>query len=162
MDRTEKIKQFCLSFATFGALGEWRLGGVVASLFAIPTMLFFRSVYWLSNIFFYWFVLFLAALVVVVVQAALLLDFEKAQRAAVLDKIVGVMISFIGVSLKWRVIIFGFILFHFLNTMQPFAYYRKIVRYIEKLPGIFGIFGAEILSGFLVNLSLHLIAWVMR
>jgi len=71
------------------------------------------------------------------------------------------MVALIGVSLRWRVVIFGLILFHLLHTFRLFWWYRKIVGYVERLPGIIGIFGAAILSGALVNLFLHLIAWVM-
>lgn len=161
MERIEKVKKFCYRFSTFGPIGEWWLGGVLVSLFAIPTLLLFRSLYWLSLPVFYWVLVLLLTFLLVVIQGALQFNPERAQRAIVLDKILGVMIAFVGVGLRWRVIIFGFILFHILNTIKPFMFYRKTVCYIEKLPGILGILGAEILSGFLVNLALRVIAWVM-
>ena len=71
------------------------------------------------------------------------------------------MIALSGVPLRWRVVIFGFVLFHVLNTLKPFQPYRKVVKYIEFMPGVVGVFGAELLSGALVNVFLHLMIWVM-
>ena len=34
MDASKKLKQFCFAFSSFGALGEWKFGGIVASVFA--------------------------------------------------------------------------------------------------------------------------------
>jgi phosphatidylglycerophosphatase A len=161
MENRNKIKKFCFRFSTFGVFGSWWLSGVIASLFAIPSLLLLRSVYWISFTFFYWLIILASVLLLVIIQGALQFDPERAKRAVVLDKIVGVMIAFVGINLRWRVIIFGFILFHILNTLKPVLFYRKLVNFIEKFPGVLGILGAEILSGFLVNLTLHLVAWVM-
>jgi len=161
MGATEKIKNFCFKFATFGALGEWWLGGVVASVFAIPSLLFFQSVYWFSHKIFYWFLLFCAILFFIVIQYAIYADPEKAPRTIVLDKVIGVMIALAGVPLRWRVIIFGFLMFHVLNTLKPFFWYRKVIRRVERVPGILGVLGADVLSAALVNVFLHTIAWVM-
>ena len=88
---------------------------------------------------------------------------EAGQEAKiVLDKIIGVMAAFIYVPLKLRVVIFGFILFHVINTFQVFNFYKRIIKYAESLPGALGIIGSDILSGLLVNLFLQLIYWVMR
>jgi phosphatidylglycerophosphatase A len=104
--------------------------------------------------------------VLIIIQCALLsstdeYDCCRVARAIVFDKIIGAMIALAGVSLRWRVVIFGFLLFHFINTVQPFYWYRKIIRQFERLPGVFGILVGDILSGLLVNIFLHLIAWVM-
>jgi len=161
MQAIEKIKKICFYLATCGYLGEWWLGGLVASVFAIPLILLFQSIYWLSPTIFWWFLVAVVVLLLITVQMAVMFDNERAARVVVLDKIVGVMIALAGVPLKWRVIFFGFILFHILNAVQPSNWYRKIVRSIEKLPGLFGIFGAELFAALLVNISLRLIAWVM-
>lgn len=161
MEKTEKIKRILFAFSTFGALGEWSLGGIIASVFAIPMLLLFRSIYWFNTTVFYWLIVLCAGLFVVAVQGAVQIDPERAKRAVVLDKLVGMMIAFVGVGLRWRVLFFGFVLFHLLNTLRPFIFYRKVIRYIERLPGVLGILGAEVLSGLIVNFLLHVIAWVM-
>lgn len=161
MRATEKIKRACYTIATLSSLGEWWLGGVFASMLGIPFLLLLQSVYWLGNVLFYWTLALTAILFLVIVQWALQAEPERAPYSIVCDKILGVMISLAGIPLRWRVIFFGFILFHLLNTLKPFGWYRKIIKYIERLPGVFGVLGADILSGVLVNFFLQLIVWVM-
>jgi len=161
MRAKEKVKKACYAIATLGSLGEWWLGGVFASVLGIPLLLFFQSVYWLSQVLFYWTVALSGILFLVIIQWSLQVDPERASRAIVCDKIIGVMISLIGVPLRWRIIFFGFIMFHMVNTLQPFSWYRKLIGYIERLPGVFGVLGAEILSAALVNFFLQVIVWVM-
>lgn len=161
MRATERIKGFCSTFSTLGALGEWWLGGLVASIFAIPLLLFFQSIYWFSFHLFAWTLVFTIALFLIVIQCTIFANREKAQDIIVLDKIIGVMIALAGVSLRWRIIFFGFLLFHLLNTVKPFLWYRKVLRRVDHLPGIFGILGSDILSGVVVNIFLQVMAWVM-
>ncbi|MBU1007998.1 phosphatidylglycerophosphatase A [Candidatus Dependentiae bacterium] len=161
MRANENIKRACYAVATLSPLGEWWLGGVFASALGVPFLLLFQSVYWLGNLLFYWTIAFTAILFLIITQWALHAYPEKAPKAIVCDKILGVMISLAGVPLRWRIIFFGFVLFHLLNTLKPFAWYRRLIEYIEKLPGVFGVLGAEILSGVLVNFVLQLLVWVM-
>ena len=161
MRTIEKVKKACYSIATLSSLGEWWLGGVFASVLGIPFLLLLQSVYWLNDVLFYWTLAVSAILFLVITQWALQVDPERAPRAIVCDKILGVMIALAGVPLRWRIIFFGFILFHMVNTVKPFSWYRKIIGYIERLPGVFGILGAEVLSAVLVNFFLQLIVWVM-
>lgn len=161
MSVTTKLKTACLRFATLGALGGWQFGGIVASIFAVPLLLFFQSIYWLSGTLFSWLILVVAIIFLGSIQIALLAGSERVARFIVLDKIIGVMIALAGVPLRWRIIFFGLLLFHLLNTVKPFLWYRKVVRRIEHLPGIFGVLGADILSGLVVNVFLQIIAWVM-
>ena len=161
MRATEKLKKACFRIATIGALGEWWLGGAIASVLSIPLLFLLQSLYWLSQPIFYWTLLLGAILFLAVIQAALLFNYERAARAIVCDKIIGAMIALAGVPLRWRVVIFGFILFHVLNTIKPFAFYRKVLDQIERLPGAFGVLLPEIISGAIVNVFLNLIAWVM-
>jgi phosphatidylglycerophosphatase A len=161
MFSSERLKNFCYTIATLGSLGEWWLGGVIASAFAIPLLFLFRSLFWIRASFFYWLLVVSLVACVLVVHFALRAKPEIAKDSIVLDKIVGVMIALAGVSLRWRIVIFGLILFHVLNTLRPFWFYRSVVRHIERIPGSIGVFGADLLSGALVNVFLHLITWVM-
>jgi len=158
---SEKIKTVCYAIATLGSLGEWALGGVFASALAIPLLFLYRSVYWLSGTIFYWLVVSSIALSALIMQVALQRTEATVRSPIVLDKIIGVMIALIGIQLRWRVVIFGFILFHFLNTLKPFWWYRSVIDRIERIPGVMGLVGSDLLSGALVNVFLHLITWVM-
>ena len=166
MRATEKLKRICFMIATLGSLGEWWLGGVLASTLAIPLLFLFQSLYWLSNTIFYWTLSAACVLFLIIIQWALQSSTDeydrcRVSRSIVCDKIIGAMIALAGVPLRWRVVIFGFLLFHFVNTVQPFYWYRKIIRQLDRLPGVFGVLSGDILSGVLVNVFLHLIAWVM-
>lgn len=158
---SENIKHISVSIATLGSLGWWPFGAFFGSSLAIPLLLLFRSLYWVSSVIFIWVVALSAVSCLVIVQSALKREQPISPHAIVIDKMVGVMITFIGIQLRWRVIFFGFLLFHFLNYLQPFSWYKRIIGALEKFPGVFGILLGDILSGVLINLFLRLIAWVM-
>lgn len=161
MGAFERIKRFSFIVATFGVLRNWPFGGLVASACAIPALLLFRSLYWVSTTLFYWLAALSVAACVGIIQLAII-DRPDRVNKIILDKFLGVVIALLGVPLvKWRVIIFGFILFHVIDLLKPFAWYNKIIVYIERLPGAFGVLGAEVLAGVFVNGFLHLMAWVM-
>lgn len=166
MRTTERMRRICFSIASLGSLGERWLGGVLASTLAIPLLFLFQSLYWLNNLIFYWTLALAGLLFLVIIQWALLSyrdDFDKCRvaNAIVVDKIIGAMIALAGVPLRWRVVIFGFVLFHVVNTVRPFYWYRKLLNHLERLPGVFGVLLGDLLSGVLVNVFLHVIAWVM-
>lgn len=164
---SEKVKKSCYAIATLGGLGEWLIGGVIASTLSIPLMFLFRSIYWLNTTFFVWFLTASIIFIFGVVHFALGLKSEQDQidqypaKNIVLNKIAGGMIVLIGVPLKWRIIIFGFVLFHVLDWIKPFPWYKKIFQRVESLPGVLGILGSEIFSGLLVNVFLQLIIWII-
>jgi len=62
------------------------------------------------------------------------------------------IVAFIGMPLmKWRVIVFGFILFQFLIALRPFPWYRRCLDYARRLPGAVGVLVPSLITGFLVN-----------
>ena len=158
---SSRVKSWSFKVATLWSLGEWWLGGIFASTLAIPFLLLLQSVFWLSQPLFYWSIALGAIIFLVLIQWALLHDPDKEPSVIVLDKIIGVMIAFAYVPLQWRIIVFGFIVFHILNKLRPFLPYRRIMRLLDRLPGVFGVLSGDILSGLLVNFFLQLIAWVM-
>jgi phosphatidylglycerophosphatase A len=158
---SENIEHISVSIATLGSLGWWPFGAFLGSSLPIPLLLLFRSLYWVSNVVFIWVIALSVVSCLVIVHSALRREPPVSPHAIVLDKMVGVMIAFIGIQLRWRVIFFGFLLFHFLNFIRPFHWYKRIEEVLEKFPGVLGIFLGDILSGVLVNLFLRLIAWVM-
>ena len=161
MQISEKIKTASFKIATIGSLGEWWFGGVIASLLAIPILLL-QSIYWLSLSLFYWIVSLGSILFLLAIQWTLKQNPDKPASNIVLDKVIGMIIALAAITLKWRVIIFAFALFHFLNIFRPFNFYKKLITYMEKLPDVFGILGGDILSGICVNLLLQAIAWIMK
>jgi len=178
MDIFEKIKEISLEVVTFGKLGYIKFGDIIASAFAIPFLFLFKGLYEINESIFYWSISLGLILSIIIIQIAIqkkpveksedeesepeVIDTECGEAKIVLDKIIGVMAAFIYVPLKLRVVIFGFVLFHIINTFQVFAFYKRIIKYAENLPGALGIIGSDILSGLLVNLFLQLIYWVMR
>lgn len=155
------IHKLCYAIATLGSLGEWRVGRIIAFIFAIPFLFLFRSIYWLNQTVFMWTLLGVMVLSVLIIQVALQVDLENSKKFIVLDKVIGAMLALAGISLRWRIVIFALILFYIINTLKPFYYHKKISSYIERLPGVAGVLGVELLSGLSVNLFLRVIAWVM-
>jgi phosphatidylglycerophosphatase A len=163
---SEKVKQSCYAIATLGCLGEWIIGGVIASTLSIPFMFLYKSIYWLNTTLFTWFLAASILALFLIIHFAFGLRPQPGEtdrfpiKNIVLNKIVGGMVVLIGVPLKWRIVIFGFVLFHVLDWIKPFPWYRKIFSRIESMPGVFGVVGAEVFSGILVNAFLQLIIWI--
>ena len=70
----------------------------------------------------------------------------------VIDEVCGMMISFLFVSINWKVIIAGFIGFRFFDIVKPFP-----IRMFERFPSGFGIVLDDLAAGLYTNLLLHLL-----
>lgn len=62
----------------------------------------------------------------------------------VIDEIVGIMVTFMGIKLNWLIIIIGFILFRFFDIYKP-IYINKA----QKLPAGWGVMLDDLLAGLL-------------
>ena len=105
----EKLREMSFNIASFGKLGEWSGGGILASFFAFPIILIGGALFDFSSSLFYWVLAILAGLSFFVFFFAVnLVSSDKYSSNIVLDKIWGMIITFAFVPLKWKLMVFGF------------------------------------------------------
>jgi hypothetical protein len=162
MQFIEKLKELSFKVSSFGSLGEWWLGGFISSFAAVPILYFLRTAYSIGDEVFYFSLVIILVLILAAAQLSLFFDCERTAQTMVLDKVFGVMLAFAFVPIRIKIVCFGVFIFHILNTVQPFEFYRKAVHYMEKMPGLLGLFLPEIFSGILVNVFIKIIILVMK
>ena len=157
----EKIKEICFNVATIGGLGKWRTGSFLASLLAFPLLIFDRILYDISPTLFYWFICLFLVFCWLVIYFALNFISDEYPSTIVIDKVIGMMITFAFIPLKWKLMVFGFIFFHVVDFFRPLVLREGLGRKINELPFGLGILAGDAVSGVICNLFLQLIVWLM-
>ena len=155
-----RIKELCFVISTYGNIGEWRTGGFVASLFAVPCIYLLRVLFHFKLSFFYTIVFVLAALGILIIQGALYFITDKDPSVIMLDKTLGFALVFFGIAFNIKLIITGFFLFHFLNFIGPLLFSRLWKIELNQLPGALGIVASDIIAGTVINIFFRLIWWL--
>jgi len=153
------FRETCYKIATFGGLGEWLGGGILAALIAIPLVLIGRLVYYLVSSLFYWFIGIVFVGICIAVQLACGVLEEKDPSVLVISKTIGMAIAFFGIPLywaDWKLILIGFIFFFILSFLKPVLMLIGGFKNIMSLPGAVGLLLTDILFGGVVNLILRL------
>ena len=78
---------------------------------------------------------------------------QKDPGCIVIDEIVGMMVTFIGISFTWKSVIAGFLLFRFMDILKPFP-----IRYLERtIPGGAGIVMDDLAAGIAAHIILQIL-----
>jgi len=94
---------------------------------------------------------------VVVAEEAVKLLGEEDPSCVVIDEFAGMLVTFAGVTLTWKVAIAGFLLFRFFDILKPVP-----VRTLEKiLPGGAGVVMDDVAAGVMAGLVLQIGIWVL-
>jgi predicted membrane protein len=109
------IREFFVKIASFGQLGQSILGGIVASLLALPSIYFLNfvnnkmpSVFWI-----------LAATLTTITALAILFSLKDNEDTIVINKFFGTLLAFFGIPFAWKITLIGFILFHVFVIILP-------------------------------------------
>jgi phosphatidylglycerophosphatase A len=142
-------KQLVLALATLGGVGYLPVApGTWASLGAV-------AVWWLlSHLSLWGYVLVLAVLLALSVPVAGAAEkyLGRDNRAIVLDEMVGLLIALAGVPGHWMWVFLGFVLFRLLDILKPFP-----LKYVERLPGGWGVVLDDAAAGLLARMVLGII-----
>lgn len=79
------------------------------------------------------------------------LSLAKDPRYVVVDEVLGMMITLAGVSLSWKSVLAGFLIFRVFDVIKPFP-----CRRLEKLPGYWGILMDDIGAGIYARIVLFI------
>ncbi|MFH1643833.1 MAG: phosphatidylglycerophosphatase A [bacterium] len=155
------LNKFCFEIATFHGLGKSWLGRILAPVFAFPILFLFRFLFDINPNFFYWFLIAVLVIIFSAVTIALRSGIENVKSKIVLDEIVGLMIAFLMIPFRFKLMIFGYILFFIINFLRYPLFKSYLGSKLDNLPGALGVFSGSILSGFLTNLFMQLVLWVV-
>jgi len=153
----DSIREHCFTIATGGSLGESSLGPFLVTLGAFPLLGIQHIISWVSplggHVFFFGMLL-LGGIIIALALGAVRDDFSF----IILDRLLGMMIAFMGITLelaRWKLFLYAFLLFHLLNFLVPLLRSYKIVALVEDLPAVFGVVGSDVMFGLLVNLFIR-------
>ncbi len=71
----------------------------------------------------------------------------------IIDEVAGMMLALTLLPVRWPIYLTGFLLFRLLDIFKPGP-----IRWVERLPGSWGIMLDDLLAGLLTNAILHLIS----
>ena len=74
---------------------------------------------------------------------------EEDSPAIVIDEVVGILVAMVGISPSFWSVVLGFLLFRFWDIWKPF-------KWMEELPGGWGVMADDLLAGLLTCAMLHL------
>ena len=78
---------------------------------------------------------------------------QKDPQQIIIDEVCGIMTTFLFIPVyNWQRLLIGFIAFRLLDIFKP-----QPVRYMEKLPGGFGIVLDDVMAGVYANILLQLL-----
>jgi len=157
-----KIKEICFNVATFGKLGEWWIGGFLATVIVFPSLFLGRFLYGYFPTIFYWLVFILVVFSFVSIYLALNIISDKYPSVIVLDKVWGMFVAFAYIPLQWKLMLVGFVLFHMINFLRPILFCKTLGKRIDELPFKLGIIVGDLISGLICNIFLQLIVWIME
>ncbi|OGB83843.1 hypothetical protein A3F66_04245 [candidate division TM6 bacterium RIFCSPHIGHO2_12_FULL_32_22] len=144
-------KKILVNLSTLGPIGNLPASGTWASIF---TVLFILGVHRVCpSIYFYFLVTFIVLIASLFVVKKALIYFETPDPSSiVLDEVVGMMITLYGIPLDVFPVLIGLIIFRFLDISKPL-----IIKKMESLPDIYGIFADDILAAVITNILLRII-----
>ena len=158
----QKAKEVSYNIATFGKFGKSTLGMFLASLLAFPILFVDRIFYNIWPSLSYWFLGLVFVSSALIILLALNLISDEYPSNIVLNKVIGMMITFAFIPLKLKLMLFGFIFFHIINFLRPFLFNKTIGEKISNLPFGLGILVGDIITGVFCNIFLQIIVWVVQ
>lgn len=148
-----KLSQISLSIVTLRGLGKTKIGRVLASILALPLLLFLKLFNQINPYLFYasiGFVLFISI-------GSILFSIKNLspedKDCIVWDRIFGLMLAFIYIPLRFKLMVFGVIFFSILR----FSFWGMQ----DKLTGLSGMFVSSFVSGLIVNFLLRFMLWIV-
>ncbi|KKP24351.1 MAG: hypothetical protein SZ59_C0002G0197 [candidate division TM6 bacterium GW2011_GWF2_28_16] len=157
----KNIKEFCFNVATLFGMGEVWGKSVLATIVSFPIIILGRFFYDVLPInIFLWIICILFLLSLIILYLAINFITEKDKSCIVLNKTIGMIFVFIGVTLRTKLVITGFVMFHIVALIAPYIFYRVFNRKIETLPAHVGIIFGNIIYGIICNIFLKLLAWI--
>ena len=160
----ENIEKMAVNVATLGPIGRmpFGFGSIVASLAALPVWFLLHRVFNLTTLRQLIVTLIIIGILMVITQFALGSDFLRRRSDIVIDSIAGLLIALFSMPFWFKLLAFGFVLYHFIHFLQRFFMFKGIFARLNTLPGVLAVFVDDMIVGLLVNMFLALMLWIMH
>lgn len=157
------VREFFVKIASLGLLGELYVGGIVASLLALPTIYFLKFVNNGNPIF--W-TLFLG--IIILSYVSIWFSLKENEHKIVINKFVGGLVAFFGIPLTLKVSLAGLIFFNILMFILPVYVFIAGPHASQDLHGdtnhihsnFLKIIITSLMSGIIVNVFLRFTLWL--
>jgi phosphatidylglycerophosphatase A len=143
----EKINKIIVSIATLGSLGYLPAPGTMGTVFTLPFIAVF-SQWTMSGQAQCMGILFLCSYFVI--KKALPFFATSDPSQIILDEVVGCVVTFFAIPFSLTAVITGFVLFRQFDIFKPLG-----IKYVEKLPGAWGILLDDVVAGLCANIILR-------
>ena len=141
-----------MNIATLGPVGYMPAPGTMASIITLPLVYWLRTLF--PNQYAYVSIVGLALLASLWIIRKVMLQsrWHHDPSEVVIDEVIGCLLTFWGIALSGKTVLLGFILFRFFDILKIGG-----IRYLERLPGEWGILFDDVGAGLISNLILRLL-----
>lgn len=158
--KREQLFNFLKQCATLGRIGYLPAPGTAATLVTLPIVVLLKFIIAPRVEFFVVLIVTLVSGFIIEKVLQLLpvprvsseMDVLHDPPQIVLDEVVGCLWAFYGISLTWKKLVIGFLLFRFFDIFKPLG-----IDYLQKLPRAWGILADDIVAGLYTALVLFFI-----
>lgn len=162
------IRKISLFIVSCGTYGKFPLGSIFLSPLAFPFLIgarLFKSMFpmlcWI-----------LVAVLLAVIMFSLYLVRKEVMNETVslwrmgsfliIDKVLGLMLAFLDVTLFFKLMVIGFFAFHIVRMCVPFLLKRFFAISLYETIGVFSGLVSSFVAGAIVNMFLQLILWAAK
>ncbi len=150
------------NIVTCGPLGRLPFGGIVASLFAVPIWYLTHGVFGCGIYSLVVITLVLLVLVLGLIEIAVRKGVPPDRTAIVLDRVIGLHIALLFLPVWLKLAAFAVVCFNLASMASRVVQFRGFLARLPQLPGSLGIVSGDVVAGFVVNIFLHLMIWIMH
>jgi hypothetical protein len=153
------IKEYFKKIASFGLIGDSVVGKIIASVLALPAIMFLNFVDERTSTLF-WILVFAVLLITIF---AVLFSLKDNEDQIVINSFVGAMLAFYGISLNVKLGLIGLVLFHVFSFAFPFFVFPSARDSQEHEHSKFvRLIVVSLSAGISVNLFLRFVLWIVK
>ena len=153
----ERTRNLLYELATYNIAGNYPWGGIVVSLCAFPLIMLGRMLYLFSVDTFYTFSMFFLLAFLGALQFILEAIPSERRNTIVINRLLGMLISYYYIPLQLKFIIIATLLYHVIRSLLPHVILSNWHIDIEAHPGLPGTLGLDIVTGAAANVCMHVL-----
>lgn len=153
------IKEYFVKIATFGSIGDSKLGNIISSALAIPAIYFLNFIDDRSSNLFW----ILAVIILLVGFFSIVTSLHSHEKQIVINSFVGTMLTFYDITFKVKFVLMGLLLFHVLCFALPLLVFTRALDNQEhEHSKIVKVILTSLAAGVFVNLFLRVAIWMVQ
>ncbi|KKQ33451.1 MAG: hypothetical protein US49_C0001G0131 [candidate division TM6 bacterium GW2011_GWF2_37_49] len=153
------IKEYFTKIASFGPIGDSVLGKIIASVLALPAIMFLNFIDERTPTCF-WILVFAVLLISIF---AILFSQKDSENRIIINSFIGTMLAFYGIAFNVKLGLIGLALFHVFSFALPFFVFTKSKDLEEQEHSKFvRIIVISLAAGFTVNVFLRFVLWIVK